>query len=106
MRSRLGRLGPVLAFVAGAAVAFPLVTRPSILGPVCSRTGATGAIIRLEVVSATRDGIPVTVPQTFTPYIQNTSSSDASRLLTRLVDVGDRADSTPTFPERTIRRLP
>jgi hypothetical protein len=57
------------------------------------------------VVSATRDGAPVAVPDTFTPYIQSTSS-DASRLHTVLIDVGDRAGATPTFPDRTIRRLP
>lgn len=39
-------------------------------------------------------------------YIQNTGSADASRLHARLVDVGDRVGATPTFPDRTIRRLP
>ena len=35
--------GLLLAFALGFAVALPLVARPSLLGPVCSRTGATGA---------------------------------------------------------------
>jgi hypothetical protein len=65
----------------------------------------TGALLTLDVLSATRGGLPVAVPKTFTPYIQNTSSADASRLHAVVVDLGDRPDSIPTFPDRIIRRL-
>lgn len=95
-----------LAFALGFAVALPLAARPSLLGPVCSRTGATGAYIKLQVTSATRNGTPVGAPADATPAIQNVSSSDASRLRAVLMDVGDTPTSTPTFPTLTVRRLP
>lgn len=104
MRSRARRLGPVVAFIAGAALAFPLATRAG--APLCSRTGATGAFLKLGLVSATRDGVPVAVETDLTAYIQNTKSSDASRLDAVLVDIGDTPSSTPTLPRLTIRRLP
>ncbi len=106
MPCRPRRIAPALAFALGFAVALPLVARPSLLGPVCSRTGATGAYLKLEVTSATRNGTPVAAPTDFTPYIQNVASSDASRLHAVLMDVGDTTTSTPTFPDTTIRRLP
>lgn len=104
--SRPRRIAPALAFALGFAVALPLVARPSLLGPVCSRTGATGAYVTLQVTSATRNGTPVAAPTDFTPAIQNVASSDASRLTAVLMDVGDTPTSTPTFPTLIIRRLP
>jgi hypothetical protein len=98
--------GPALAFALGYALALPLVARSSLLGPICSRTGATGAYLKLQVVGATRDGTPVAPPADFTPYLQNTSTSDAAQLHAVLLDVGDSASSPSTFPDKTVRRLP
>jgi hypothetical protein len=106
MRPRSRRTRPALAFALGFAVALPFVARPSFLGPTCSRTGPTGAVLRLQVTSSTRDGTPIAPPADFTPYVQNVSSSDASQLHAVLLDVGDSPSSTPTFPDKTIRRLP
>jgi len=100
------RLRTFLAFAAGAAFALPLATRPSFLGPTCSRTGPAGAVLRLEVVSATRGGVAVPAPAGFTPYLQNTSSADASRLQAVFMDAGDRADDTAFVVDRIVRRLP
>ena len=106
MRSRPRPIVPALAFALGFAVALPLVARSSVLGPTCSRTGPTGAYLKLQVTSATRNGTAVTAPPDFVPYLQNTSSSDASQLHAVLIDVGDAPSSTPTFPDKTVRRLP
>ncbi len=106
MTDRPRRTRAALAFALGFAVALPLAARSSFLGPTCSRTGPTGASLRLQVVTATRDGATVAPPNDFTPYLENTSSSDASQLHAVLLDVGDSPSSTPTFPDKTVRRLP
>jgi len=95
------------AFALGLVVAAPFWAHSKGQFETCGGSyGPAGGDVRLELVSAKRNGVQVTWQDT-SSYLQNLRSDDASVLHTYLLDLGTGDPALARHVDRTVkRRLP